>query len=117
MQAAVAHVVEITIRGLEAVDKGLSGSLVAPPGILRPLPHALGLLGRHAAHLVVEKRHHVAETEETELADDPVDGERGADLQGAGAGSVPVLEHFLRIAVFLEAGPTRLAAVGLGNSL
>src|SRR3970040_1655940 len=99
------------------MNKGLARSLIAPPRILGPFARALGPLRWHAPDVVVQQAHHVAEAEQTEFPDNPVDRKRGADLHSARPGTGPVLEHLLQVSVLLEPVPARVATVGLGDSL
>src|SRR5262249_5908143 len=55
MQLGMPHVVEVTIRRLQAVNIGVSRRLIAVPGVVGPQPPAQRFLGLHLAEGLIQK--------------------------------------------------------------
>ena len=113
-----ADVVEVDIRGLKPVHKGMSGGLVAVPCVVRPVAAAQRLVAAHSADMAVEERHHVAEAVESIFADDTQEAHAAPELHRPGAGPAPILKHLRLVAVLVEQAPLALVtAIGRGDGL
>ncbi len=111
------HVAHVDVRGLHPGPERMPWVLVTVPGVVRPIPAALGLVGLHFPDVVVEQR--AAATVhpgDAHFADHAQNGHPRAELHGPHAGTLGHLDHFRRIALLPQPTGTGFAAVPLRDN-